>query len=89
MIVSHRVSTQLLQATKYNFAGLSFGKKRVKVKNDEAKYNVVIVGSHLAPLLSNHLDAVVGAKASIFVAYDTPSYQFHPIRSFYEKGWYL
>lgn len=88
MIIGHRVSTQLMKASKYTFAGLSFGKKREKVSSDEAKYNVVIVGGHLGPLLSSHLDAVVGAKASIFVAYDTPYYQYNPIRSFYEKGLY-
>lgn len=46
----------------------------------------MIVGGHLGPLLSNHLDAVVGAKASIFVAYDQPYYQYSNIRSYYEKG---
>lgn len=89
MIIAHKVSTRLVLNTKYHFAGLPFGKKREKVKNGEAKYNVVIVGGHLGPLLSNHLDAVVGAKASIFVSYDNSSYQFSPIRTFYEKGWYI
>ena len=60
MIIGHRLSTRLLQVPAYNFAGLPFGKKREKVKNDEAKYDVVIVGGHLGALLSNHLDAVVG-----------------------------
>lgn len=88
MIIGHRVSTRLLRATTYNFAGLPFGKKREKVKNDEPKYDVVIVGGHLGPLLSNHLDGAVGEKASIFCAYDSPQYQFYPLRSFYEKGMY-
>lgn len=87
MIIGHRLSTRLLQTTAYNFAGLSFGKKREKVKNDEAKYDVVIVGGNLGALLSNHLDAVVQDKAKIFVAWDNPNYEYHPIRSFYEKGW--
>lgn len=83
MIINRKISTQLVYASSYNFAGLSFGKKRDKLKNDLPKYDVVIAGGHLGALLSNHLDAVVGAKASIFVAYDTPSYQFPVVRSFY------
>ena len=88
MIIGHRVSTRLLQNTTYSFAGLPFGKKRDKAKNDLDKYNVVIVGGHLGALLSNHLDSVVQDKAKIFVAWDNPVYQFHPNRPFYEKGRY-
>jgi len=86
MIINRKISTQLSIATKYAFAGLSFGKKREKVKSDLPKYDIVIVGSHLGALLSNHLDAVLGAKASVFVAYDNPIYQYPVIRPFYEKG---
>lgn len=87
MIIGHRVSTRLLQTTSYSFAGLPFGKKREKAKNDLDKYGVVIVGGNLGALLSNHLDTVIQDKSSIFVAWDNPVYQFHPNRPFYEKGW--
>ena len=70
----------------FGFAGLGFGKKREKVKSDLDKYDVVIVGAHLGGVLSNHLDGAVGEKASIFVAYDNPYYQYHAIRGFYEQG---
>ncbi len=86
MIINRKISTQLTTANKFAFAGLSFGKKRDKVKNDLPKYDIVIVGGHLGALLSNHLDGVLGAKASIFVAYDTLLYQYPVVRSFYEKG---
>ena len=89
MIINRQISTQLTVATAYSFAGLSFGKKRDKPKNDSAKYDVVIAGGHLGALLSNHLDAVVGSKATIFVAYDNPLYQYPVVRSFYEKGLYF
>lgn len=89
MIINRKISSQLTASSAYAFAGLSFGKKRDKPKNDSAKYDVVIVGGHLGALLSNHLDAVVGAKATIFVAYDNPLYQYPVVRSFYEKGLYF
>ncbi len=83
MIINQRLSTQLSQTVKFGFAGLPFGKKREKVKNDLPKYDVVIVGGHLGALLSSHLDGAVGAKASIFVSYDNQFYQYGPIRQFY------
>lgn len=86
MIISRKITNNLVANTKYSFAGLPFGKKRDKVKNDLPKYDVVIAGGHLGALLSSHLDAVVGAKASIFVAYDKPTYELPTVRSFYEKG---
>lgn len=81
--INAKISTQLLTRNTYGFAGLPFGKKRTAVKSDLDKYDVVIVGGHIGPLLSNHLDAVVGPKASIFVAFDNPSYQYNTLRVFY------
>lgn len=86
MIINRKITNQLCLSNKFAFAGLPFGKKRDKPKNDSAKYDVVIVGGHLGALLSNHLDAVVGPKATIFVSYDNPLYQHNVPRSFYEKG---
>ena len=83
------ISTRLTNAISYNFAGLPIGKKRVPVKSDLKKYDVVIVGGNLAPILSNHLDKVVEDKASVFVANDNPSYWIAPLRGFYEKGLYF
>lgn len=87
--INAKISTCLTNTIAYNFAGLPIGKKRVPVKGDLSKYDVVIVGGNLAPLLSNHLDKAVEDKASIFVANDAPSYWMAPIRGFYEKGLYL
>lgn len=50
MIINRKISTQLTVANAYAFAGLSFGKKRDKPKNDSAKYDVVIVGGNLGAL---------------------------------------
>lgn len=58
--INAKISTRLTNILAYNFAGLPFGKKRVAVKTDLAKYDVVIVGGHLGPVLSNHLDGAVG-----------------------------
>ena len=60
MRINAKISTRLTRAVNFNFAGLPFGKKRVAVKSDLSKYDVVIVGGHLGPVLSNHLDGVVG-----------------------------
>ena len=87
--VSERVGRELISKSTYGFAGLSFGKKRVKVDSDLAKYDVVIAGGHLGGILSSHFDAVVGDKSSVFVAYDNPYYQYHAIRGFYEQGKYV
>ncbi len=89
MIINRKIANQLAAGNKYAFAGLPFGKKREKTKNDLPKYDVVIAGGHLGALLSNHLDAVVGSKASIFVAYDTLIYELATIRPFYERGLYI
>ena len=77
---------QLLKKNMYGFAGLPFGKKRAKVRTDLPKYDVVIAGGHLGGILSNHFDAVVGEKANIFLAYDSPYYQYYALRNFYEQG---
>lgn len=84
--MNRKLSTQLLQASKYSFAG--FGKKRDKVKNDLPKYDVVIVGGNLGSLLSAHIDGAVHEKASIFVAYDQPTSIYPTLRPFYEKAAY-
>lgn len=84
--INTKISTCLTNSITYNFAGLPIGKKRVAVKGDLNKYDVVIVGGNLAPILSNHLDNVVQDKASIFLANDNPSYWIAPLRGFYEKG---
>ena len=89
MMMNLNFSTRLLKATKITFGGISFGKKREKVKNDLPKYDVVIVGSNLGALLSAHLDGAVHDKASIFVAYDTPAITYPTIRSYYEKAAYI
>lgn len=58
--INAKISTRLTSVLTYNFAGMPFGKKRVAVKTDLPKYDVVIVGGHLGPVLSNHLDGAVG-----------------------------
>ena len=84
--VSDIAAKQLFTRNAFGFAGLSFGKKRVKVKNDLPKYDLIIAGGHLGSVLSNHFDGAVGEKASIFVAFDNPYYQYNVLRSFYEQG---
>ena len=83
MIISRKITNNLVASSKYTFAGLSFGKKRDKLKNDLPKYDVVIAGGQLGALLSNHLDAAVGEKASVFVAFDKRTYELPTIRSYY------
>ena len=87
--VSDIAAKQLFTRNAFGFAGLSFGKKREKVKSDLAKYDVVIAGGHLGAVLSNHFDAVVSEKASMFVAFDNPYYQYNAVRNFYEQGRYF
>lgn len=60
MRINPKISTRLTSNLTYAFAGLPFGKKRVAVKSDLPKYDVFIVGGHLGPILSNHLDGAVG-----------------------------
>lgn len=86
--VSDIAAKQLFSRNCFNFAGLSFGKKRAKVDTDLAKYDVVVAGGHLGGVFSSHFDAAVGDKSTVFVAYDSPYYQYHAIRSFYEQGKY-
>ena len=73
----------LLRSSRYS---LGFGNKRTATKNDLQKYDVVIVGAGLGGALSSQLDAVLGKKAKIFVAYDSPTYEFVTQRTLYEKG---
>ena len=50
---------QLINSTRYGFAGLSFGKKRTPTPSDLSKYDVVVVGANLGSVFSTHLDACV------------------------------
>lgn len=77
---------QLLNKNTYS---LGFGKKRKATPNDLEKYDVVVVGAGLGSVLATHLDAVVGEKYKIFVAYDNPVTSYAPERNLYEQGWYL
>lgn len=86
--VSDIAAKQLLRRNAYGFAGLPFGKKRQKIKNDLPKYDIVIAGGNLGAILSNHIDGVVGDKASIYVAYENTNHAYHVNRSFYEQGTY-
>lgn len=81
--VANIAQKSLLRSSRYS---LGFGKKRAPTKNDLAKYDVVIVGGGLGGALSSHLDAVLGQKAKIFVAYDSLTYEFVAQRTLYEKG---
>ena len=81
--VANIAQKSLLRSSRYS---LGFGKKRTNTKNDLQKYDVVIVGAGLGGALSSHLDATLGEKAKIFVAYDSPTYEFVSQRTLYEKG---
>ena len=81
--VANIAQKSLLRSSRYS---LGFGKKRAPTKNDLTKYDVVIVGAGLGGALSSHLDSVLGEKAKIFVAYDSPTYEFVAQRTLYEKG---
>ncbi len=82
--VANIAHKSLLNSSRFGFAG--FGKKRVPTKNDLQKYDVVVVGAGLGGALSSQLDSVLGEKAKIFVAYDSPVYEFTAQRTLYEKG---
>jgi hypothetical protein len=81
--VANIAQKSLLRSSRYS---LGFGNKRKPTKNDLQKYDVVIVGAGLGGALSSHLDANLGEKAKIFVAYDSPTYEFVSQRTLYEKG---
>ena len=72
--IANIAQKSLTISARYGFSGLPFSKKRVPTKNDLAKYDVVVVGAGLGTVLASHLDAVMGDKAKILVAYDTPAY---------------
>lgn len=74
---------QLFSRNVYN---LGFGSKRKATPSDLDKYDVVVVGAGLGNVLATHLDAVVGEKAKIYVAYDNPVTSFHSERNLYETG---
>jgi hypothetical protein len=69
--VANIAQKSLVRSSKYC---MGFGKKRTPTKNDLQKYDVVVVGAGLGGALSSQLDAVLGEKAKIFVAYDSPAY---------------
>jgi membrane-associated phospholipid phosphatase len=48
----------------------------------------MVVGAGLGNVLAHHLDAVVGAKHKIYVAYDNPVTAFSSERGLYETGSY-
>lgn len=77
---------QLFSRNVYN---LGFGSKRKATPGDLDKYDVVVVGAGLGNVLATHLDAVVGEKAKIYVAYDNPVTSFHSERNLYETGKYF
>ncbi len=76
---------QLLSKNTYS---MGFGKKRKPTPNDLEKYDVVVIGAGLGSVLATHLDAVVGEKYKIFIAYDNPTTFFAPERNLYEQGRY-
>lgn len=71
-----------------NSYSLGFGSKRKPTPADLDKYDVVVVGAGLGNVLAHHLDAVVGAKHKIYVAYDNPVTAFSSERGLYETGSY-
>ena len=71
--IANIAQKSLTISSRYSFS-LPFSKKRVPTKNDLAKYDVVVVGAGLGTVLASHLDAVMGDKAKILVAYDSPAY---------------
>jgi hypothetical protein len=69
-----------------NTYSLGFGSKRKPTPADLDKYDVVVVGAGLGNVLAQHLDAVVGAKHKIYVAYDNPVTSYSSERGLYETG---
>jgi hypothetical protein len=72
-----------------NTYALGFGSKRKATPADLDKYDVVVVGGGLGNVFAAHLDAVVGAKHKIYVAYDNPVTYYTSERGLYETGSYL
>lgn len=71
-----------------NSYSLGFGSKRKATAADLDKYDVVVVGAGLGNVFAAHLDAVVGAKHKIYVAYDNPVTYYTSERGLYETGSY-
>lgn len=69
-----------------NTFSLGFGKKRKATPGDLDKYDVVVVGAGLGNVFATHLDAVVGDKHKIYVAYDNPVTFYTSERGLYETG---
>jgi hypothetical protein len=84
--VANIAKKNLLTTTRYGFAGLPFGKKRIPTKSDLDKYDVVIVGANLGNVLASHLDSVMGEKAKILVSFENQVSDFHAERTLYEQG---
>jgi hypothetical protein len=72
-----------------NTYALGFGSKRKATPADLEKYDVVVVGAGLGNVFASHLDAVVGDKHKIYVAYDNPVTYYTSERGLYETGSYL
>ncbi len=71
-----------------NTYALGFGSKRKATASDLDKYDVVVVGAGLGNVFATHLDAVVGAKHKIYLAYDNPVTAYTSERGLYETGSY-
>lgn len=84
MISVRQIAARTLFAR--NTYALGFGSKRKATPNDLEKYDVVVVGAGLGNVFATHLDAVVGAKHKIYVAYDNPVTFYTSERGLYETG---
>lgn len=84
MISVRQIAARTLFAR--NTYALGFGSKRKATPNDLEKYDVVVVGAGLGNVFATHLDAVVGAKHKIYVAYDNPVTSYTSERGLYETG---
>jgi hypothetical protein len=71
-----------------NTYALGFGSKRKATPADLDRYDVVVVGAGLGNVFATHLDAVVGDKHKIYVAYDNPTTFYTSERGLYETGSY-
>lgn len=84
MISVRQIAARTLFAR--NTYALGFGNKRKATPSDLDKYDVVVVGAGLGNVFATHLDAVVGAKHKIYVAYDNPVTFYSSERGLYETG---
>ena len=87
MFSVRQIAARQLQA-KTTFSFAFGGNKRKPTPSDLDKYDVVVVGAHLGNVLATHLDAVVGEKQKIFVAFDNLLTSLTSERGLYEQGQY-